>query len=356
MTEPRNATYAHQDLVKDMNDLRSSCGQPSLREIQRESAKVASFYLGQGYKDAAELSLTALSDTLKGNRKKPPRWSWLVVYVVTCRTIARRSPGLRDELSTEEVLADWNERFTAAVRAAEEEPPAEPPAPGENGRHPPAAASAAHDREADGPHTDAGEPSKPELPEVQGSVRSPRRPTSLEALTLTQQRLAAAYGPHGLELLTAAEDHRQPDAAYRIGLLLLLDGNRHEGFAWLMQAEDDGRHPLATRLIEVGTRTDAVEQAVQLGDFSALADDLIAAAVYYRRAADHGHLEAAMKLSVTYDRLGDQANADHWYRRALKRQDTTFAPENRAPRHARPSTTEHGSPESTPPQGLPIQR
>lgn len=385
MNEPPTDRYTLHHLIKDMQELHRTSGRPSLRAIARESARVAVAYSTQGFKDAAELSPTALSDTLNGQRKRPPRWSWLIVYVQTCREIARRSPGLHDGMSDEEALALWRKRLDA-VYDAEGSPPKTFP---RQSRRPPSGSAVPPSETplADGPRghvTDrlitrpgdtegkSGPPggSSPPTGTATSAQRfsSQARPPSMRdaatsasgTMTLTQERLANAYGTHGLELLTAAETRREPDASYRIGLLLLLDGNRHEGLAWLMQAEYDGRHPLATGIIEIDTFAAAVEQAFKLGEFSATGRDLVTATVYYRRAAMHGHLSAAYRLAEIYDLLGYHTAAKRWRAWVSGRGDTTLSAERLSPSSEPAEITPEitpgpvDDPSSTPPEGLPV--
>ncbi|GLY79603.1 hypothetical protein Airi01_078700 [Actinoallomurus iriomotensis] len=376
MSDPPAGQYTLDHLIQDMQELRRASGQPSMRTVVRDSARVADAYSRQGYKDAAQLSLTALADTLAGRRKNPPRWSWLIVYVQTCREIARRSPGLHDGMSDEEAVALWRKRHDA-VHAAEDPPPkASPrwsPRPPNGSAVPPPGAPAGTGREGhaqdrlitrpDDARRRSGPPGGSSPPpgtatSAQWIGFETRSPSAAGTMTLTQERLATAYGPHGLDLLDAAETRREPDASYRIGLLLILDGHRHEGLAWLMQAEYDGRHPLATGIIELDTPAAAIEQAFALGEFSATGHDLITATVYYRRAAKHGHLSAAYRLAEIYDLFGDHTAAKRWraWASELERGHTTLSPErlplSSSPAEVTPAPID--DPSSTPPGGLPV--
>lgn len=115
-----------------MWELQRAAGRPSIRTLAHESARVASACRKKGFRDARQLTPTTIYDTLNGKRKGPPRWAWLSVYVLTCREIARRSPGLHDEMSDEEALAEWRGRLDAvhdAMRDAGDPPEATPERP-----------------------------------------------------------------------------------------------------------------------------------------------------------------------------------------------------------------------------------
>ena len=106
-----STSYDLQNLIQDMWELQRAAGRPSMRTIAHESVRVAAACHTKGFRDASQLTPTTIYDTLNGKRKGPPRWAWLSVYVLTCREIARRSPGLHDEMSDEEVLAFVVDRY-----------------------------------------------------------------------------------------------------------------------------------------------------------------------------------------------------------------------------------------------------
>jgi hypothetical protein len=374
--------YTLEDLVNDLQRLRADSGRPSLRKLAKESSKLTRELQKERGWDLPDLSVTTLSNVLKRRRVNPPSWVWVATFVLTCQRIAAQAP--ESSVPPTEDLQWWRIRWnslhvTQPLKMREDgESTAPAVVAGEERDRGPSHGRGAPGISSSERRPDPAPPPPSGPPLTKRSFAADRRRVGGEppggesavcgVLTPTQERMVDAYGVHGLELIAAAEDHHEPDASYRIGLLLLLDGDHHEGLAWLMKAETDGRHPLATEFIELGTMGQAIEQACELGDFAVAEKDLMAAAVYYQRAAWRGHAEAAYKLGTVYERLGNRLLAAHWYQRAgaaghedgqaqfeqlfRSLRDAGFVagpiPESRPARQQSPDSTK------TPPTGTPV--
>jgi hypothetical protein len=145
---------------------------------------------------------------------------------------------------------------------------------------------------------------------------------------LTRARYRDLLGRHGVDLLEAAE-HGDADAAGRLGVLFVCALLPGEAQAWLSAAAQAG-DTAARCLIHVEPpwrRTIAAEIAYDLALPEAghsVADvgvdrggnPATCAEVYYRAAADCGHLGAMYRLAVICRTRGTEDEAAYWFNQA----------------------------------------
>jgi TPR repeat protein len=135
--------------------------------------------------------------------------------------------------------------------------------------------------------------------------------------SLSEQRFFTMYGQHGVQLLKMAEGGRDPEAEYRLGVLLGVDDRPKEALAFLMRAEAGG-HPKARELIESpAQRRAALVHAWKIGTVDA-ADGSDAAALYLERAARNGHAGAAFELGALHMEREDAERAAAWFATAAE--------------------------------------
>ncbi|WP_131732924.1 SEL1-like repeat protein [Actinomadura formosensis] len=116
----------HGPLIESLNKFRDFCGRPSLGDIERVSMQLAKRYGGRYGK--MTLSQPTVSAVLAGKRKKPPKRTWLVAFVLACEWYAWTEAGVPTEWGAPEekrtgppdpdrVLAPWIEEHQAALAA-----------------------------------------------------------------------------------------------------------------------------------------------------------------------------------------------------------------------------------------------
>ncbi len=328
-----------EEFIALLDRFRHACGLPSLRELSRVSEHVRESYGKRYPKLPTVLSLTALSDVLNRRRKRPPAWGWVALYVLSCQRFAAEA-GIRPDPG-DATLPIWSLRLQA-VHRPEVAPPAD-----EEIVPDPAADSARTSRSRSGspPHRPeplsapvyadalppdgageqgpagrhAGPPSTPaqataiasQVAELEVYLGDPSAPT------LSEQRFFSLYGQHGVQLLRTAESRRDPDAEYRLGVLLCVDNRPKEALAFLLRAEAGG-HPMARELIEdPAQRRTAIVHAWKLGTADA-AHDADRAFVYLERAALNGHAGAAFELGTLHMEREDPERAAEWFATAAE--------------------------------------
>ena len=330
--------------IRLLDRLRDACGRPSLRELSRVSRTVKKLYGGR-YPKLPELSLTALSDVLGCRRKNPPTWNWVASYVLSCQRYAAES-GVRPD-PKDATLPTWHLRLQALHRSDVKPPEDEQMIPGKGDGHlrtPPSQPSSPP--RSSRPPSTRREPLSaptpldgPRYSEHEVQDRHGDRPAGtandiaatgtavqiveLEAHTeaggpsLTEQRFFRLYGTHGVDLLRNAEDRRDHDAEYRLGVLLCVDDRPQESLAWLLRA-DAGGHAKARELIEdPAPRRAALGHAWQLGTQDAQ-DDYEIATLYLERAAQKGHADAAFELGALHMGREEPECAAAWFRVAAE--------------------------------------
>ncbi|TDD65515.1 hypothetical protein E1293_40175 [Actinomadura darangshiensis] len=233
--------------VAELNAFYESCNRPPYRKLADISERLTALY---GKRGLPVLSATAVFEVLAGRRKRAPSSAWVASFVLCCQRRAWETGVLASDpgIST---LPGWQSR----LRTAQSAPPA--------------------DRSA--------------------QVR----------LTASQRASIENHGAHGRELLdrAAADD---PDAAYRLAVLLGTDSGRGPGAVRLLAEAAAGGHAQAADLLGAGRggidhRT-AARHAHRLGksaaeraggDRAALATAL----VYYKAAVQGGRLDAAFEIT-----------------------------------------------------------
>lgn len=303
------------DFVEKLKELRATCGGPSLRKIAHMSGRLTALY-GERYRDLPQLSPSALSNALNGRRKGPLSWEWVAAFVLSCQRWGWEAGELRDTADLGPgSLAVWRARW---LDTTTDETTAVEPAPEPNSGPPAAAddpvgdqiAEPADDPVADGP--------------VEGTVW-PRGATGAESLTARRYR--DLFGEHGVDLLHAADDELDADAACRLGILLACHGNPSEATAWLQRpaAEDNG---MALALVDAGESHlpgKAAEFAYELGQDEAGGRRMRpgrrpdVSEVYFEAAARAGHVDACYRIAVRRRAAGNDADAVRWFARAARR-------------------------------------
>jgi hypothetical protein len=293
---PHNQTPLDQ-FVAELADFMTACGPPSLRRLQSISKQLGQHY-GSQYRNVPELTRTTLSAVLNRQRMKFPPAQWVTSFVLSCQRAAWES-GITKEDPGPGSLPEWHKRLHA-YRALD-------------GRRSASASDPASVSSRD-ENTISDLENSPDVT-VTNRPGEDRR----FGPTLTQQRFHDAFGLYGLRLLAAAEDQHDPDAAYRIAVLLYLDHRPREAEAWLLQAHSDPDHYMATQLITADEPAhEATEHAYTLGAFAFAAGDCEVAEVYYERAACHGHVDAAFGLGVLFIEKKDAPRAARWFNTAAE--------------------------------------
>jgi hypothetical protein len=312
-----------------LNQLRVSCGKPSLRQISAISERLGDLYGARG-RPHDVLTTTALSDILGGRRQGPPPWEKVAAFVLSCQRYGYETRALDHDpgLGT---LPGWLDSLTAieAPVAADVEAGAATDAPA------PLQSSL---------ETTAGEPTIQGCPEPdhtdQPTGAAPPEPAQGEldldpawpgqgarGLSLTAERYLTLFGTHAVDLLNSAEQNRDPDAAARLGILLTCAGCPAEAQAWLWTA-DRGGDVMARALLNadsayrLGLAAEfAFELALQEGNqpWEIIPDPDTPAEVYGVASARCNHAGAAYWMAARCLARGDQENAAYWFNLAARR-------------------------------------
>jgi hypothetical protein len=328
-----------EEFIVLLERFRYACGLPSLRELSRVSEQVRKHYGKRYPKLPTVLSLTALSDVLGRRRKRPPAWGWVALYVLSCQRFAAEA-GIRPD-PEDATLPIWHQRLQAVHRPEVISPADEEIVPDQTTdatrtprprsgssppRQEPLSAPVYFDDEPPpvGPGQDPGG-HDPDLPPASAQATAiATQVAELEiylgdpsAPTLSEQRFFTLYGQHGVQLLRTAEGRRDPDAEYRLGVLLCVDNRPKEALAFLLRAESGG-HTKARELIEdPAQRRAAIVHAWRLGT-AAAAYDADQAVVYLERAARNGHAGAAFELGTLHMEREEPGRAAAWFATAAE--------------------------------------
>ncbi len=151
--------------------------------------------------------------------------------------------------------------------------------------------------------------------------------------SMAHRRYDQLFGPHAVDLLTAAE-RGEPEAARMLGILLLCHDLPHEARAWLTSAADAGDEPAAILVSAFPhqRRRMAAELAYEFtlphyDQDRADGAHPTGAEIYYRAAAAAGHMGATIRMGLIYEARGEITAALH-----------TFA---QAAAHAHPDALDH---------------
>jgi hypothetical protein len=300
------------DFVEKLKELRATCGGPSLRKIADTSGRLTALY-GERYRDLPVLSPSALSNALNGRRKGPLSWDWVAAFVLSCQRWGWEAGALREAADLGPgSLAVWRARW---LDTTVDDPTAVEPHPGD-----PTAGQAGHR---------TGEPADDPAAEPEGGpVGGKARPRDLAAMvdSLTARRYRDLFGEHGVDLLHAADDELDADAACRLGILLACHGSPSEATAWLQRpaAEDNGMALALVGTTESHLPGRAAEFAYELGQDevggrqpeAGRSPDV--SEVYFEAAARAGHVDACYRIAVRRRAAGKDADAVRWFARAAR--------------------------------------
>jgi tetratricopeptide (TPR) repeat protein len=271
-----------------------ACGPPTLRPITKISNQLDELY-GEQYRNLPALPRQTLSDLINRKREGFPAAGLLSSFILSCQRYAFEN-GVIDHDPGPASLPGWHERLQSFTKRGADAP-ATPADINDDG-------ASRTSQEQASPHPDPAPLTSAEEP-VPAAHRCQR--------TLTQQRFYDLFGSYGLELLAAAEDQHDPNAAYRIALLLYLERCPREALAWLTKATGTD-HFGASRLNEADDPIEAAAAHVYtLGSFAFAARDYEVAQFYYQRAARNRHVEAAFELGVLLMEAGEPTQATYWF-------------------------------------------
>ncbi|GAA4233981.1 hypothetical protein GCM10022254_37740 [Actinomadura meridiana] len=357
-TTPLRVSPPLDEFIRDLLQFTHACGSPHYREL----AKLAPEVLARHKKRIPvlrTLSLTAISNVMTRKRQGPQSWGWVATYVLTCLHYVEKT-GITPDFPGPADLQGWHIRYQAMrdqlvrlpAQAGTEMPRPDlalEPAPQVD-----LAASAGASSAGAG----TGDAELPAVPAVvlaappmgggsdglvdetrerdgrwtapsTGSHHSPL-PWQIiwssmnadelgrwlpELPSRAHRRFYQLFSQHGVDLLDGAE-HGDPDAACRLGILLLCHRRPAEAIAWLnsaarsgdeaaevlINADPDQRQQLAAELAYEftlpGYRQDRSESPTLTG-----------AETYYQAAACAGHLGALARLGMIYEARGETASA-----------------------------------------------
>ncbi|MGI8334438.1 hypothetical protein ACRYCC_31185 [Actinomadura scrupuli] len=329
MTADLNITpQAHPDVIVELRSLRTTCGSPTYQQICDISERLGGLY-GHDHK-FQPLSITTVSEILTGRRK--PKWERVRAFVLSCNRYAFESNGMEIDPGLD-ALPYWFGRLNAAA-----DPSVEPEAGSVAGKPVPEAEPAPtppHPHEELVLRVLAGrglvEPApyglQPDEPIELDALLKQLRIHTTDPLALTAGRYWDLFQhPHVVELLHAAHDRGDPEAAGRLAVLLICAGLSEEAHPWLERAAADGE-PLATAMLHAQPayrRGLAVEFAFELAvldgsqPWEVTPDPQTPAELYGRVAARCGLPGAAYWLAARHAGRRDVAGAAYWFTHAAE--------------------------------------
>jgi tetratricopeptide (TPR) repeat protein len=285
----------HQAFIGELRKLRRDCGNPSYAQLRRLSQQCARPGLR-----LRELTETTTQEILAGKRTGLPDWAWVAAYVTACRAAAAELALDPARLGT---IEDWHRRWAAAHDATQ---PYSAPIPRDY--------TAPAARGTTAPAILPPPPPRPRPSDGSGEYAIEFGPAAKRSQTLN--RYLNYFGKPGGRLLIAAEEG-DPDAAYRIGVLLWCDGHPKEGLAWLERAARGG-YSDAAALRDAPSRAEAAQAAYQLGQTADRDGDHDGALVYFEKAAKCGHADAAYRAGANLTDAGDPFAAGYWFNTAAR--------------------------------------
>ena len=206
--------------------------------------------LSESVSKSRPLSRSTINDVLNHKRKGWPEWTWIATFVKTCCECAEQHDVDLGELAD---LSDWHSRF------------------------------------------------------VEGNTD----PCEFDDELLRQY--TDFYGRTGARLLRRA-GNGDGEAMYQLAVLSLCDRRNDEARRWLRCASRCG-HPDAPGLSRRPDpeRVDAARDAAfQVGRGYERSGSPTVAIMFYRRAAQSGHITAAEQLSELHSARGDSGEAQYW--------------------------------------------
>lgn len=230
--------------IASLRAFRQDCGAPSYRRLARISQDLRTLYPAPGEVpcELAEMSLTAISETLAGKRKGLPALDWVASFVLSCQRWAFQERLIGHDPGTR-VLPAWARLHQAHAAAST------------------------------------------------WLTRTGR-------LSSAQREFIASHGPYGPILLALAQ-YGDPDAFYRIALLLATDPSRgDDALALLLAAAAAGSAPALDLLDDNPARLHPFEAARHAHDLARAAQSNGSpgeALAFYRAAARGGIPDAAIE-------------------------------------------------------------
>ncbi|MEU8041073.1 hypothetical protein [Streptosporangium sp. NPDC049078] len=268
--------------VDQLNELRDLAGSPALSRLRTISKLIS-----EDSKDRI-LATSTTHDILSGKRKHAPSWEWVSCFVAACTMAADRT-GL--DVRRMGDLQVWHQRWLTA-RDAQPDPPAPPRRPITAQAAPPEPVRPLRQRPASTPVV------SPPAPPVRADVPRPATPTGSAPLPEERQRLLEIYGRIGTRLLEHSQDGSVEDCM-RLAVIALLRGWPPEALHWLRRASDAGQTDAAGLFNHPHRLQVAAELACRYGrHYQCFPSKLSVATFFYRLAANHGHAEAAYRLSM----------------------------------------------------------
>ncbi|GAA1572052.1 hypothetical protein GCM10009678_63390 [Actinomadura kijaniata] len=367
MAENEHPSAVVQGFVDALVEARAAVEDPSYARMEEVSLRLKRERDRRAADAEPLVSLVAESttnDILLGKRGSLPKWRWTVSYLVVLRTIAVQD-GIDPDAGVG-TLAEWKQRYDAARAALRQAPgpssPAPPPAgaapppgvsgsavpgrpPGNAPRPPrlPGAVPAGPAPDQTGGRDDmppGGGPARSGGPSgaVGSGVARDAAPTARSGVgtveivdtfgpragvvpppepTLTLRRYVRAYGRTGMRLLRNAEDG-DPEARYRLAVLLACDDRPSESAYWSQRAAEAG-HAGARGLADdadVPYFARGAVAAYRIGLRYESAEMIRAAVLFFERAAANGHVEAAYRAGLHHVQSGELWLGYELFRRA----------------------------------------
>ncbi|MGK5553880.1 hypothetical protein ACSNOI_19885 [Actinomadura kijaniata] len=373
MAEHEHPSAVVQGFVDALVEARAAVEDPSYARIEEVSLRLERERDRRAAGAEPLVSLVAESttnDILLGKRGSLPKWRWTVSYLVVLRTIAVQD-GIDPDAAVG-TLAEWKQRYDAARAALRKAPtpasppsgdlrpvgagrtavPVEPPETTPRRPRPPGGVPAgpAPDR-ADGrdvpPGGDSGRsggpPGSAETGTARGAAPAARSAVGTMEIvdeivervlvadafgpvtgvvpppepTLTLRRYVRAYGRTGMRLLRNAEDG-DPEARYRLAVLLACDDRPSESAYWSQRAAEAG-HSGARALAgdtDLPYFARGAVAAYRIGLGYEHAEMIRAAVLFFERAAANGHVEAAYRAGLHHVQSGELWLGYELFRRA----------------------------------------
>lgn len=255
MTRKLPVNAAKAGFLADLKALLKQSGSPSYGELAAISKKLP------GDRDLPTLSTSALSEILNGRRVGLPTSAWVASFVLSCKQYAWKV-GKSTVTSGPDSLPEWQEKLEAAEAAAGV-PPDEPSS------------------EAVSPDVLSFEPRSPN-----GTADAAQVPGF--TLTSSEADYVAGLGAYGQALLAELKDGN-PDAAYRVAVVLASTAAHREAGTSLLMGPATIGHRLALALLDASTAPSYPatigDHACSLGAAADAGGDVEAAVVFYGCAA-----------------------------------------------------------------------
>ncbi|MFD0687132.1 hypothetical protein [Actinomadura fibrosa] len=294
-----------EDFIAALNAFYVSCNRPPYRKLAELSEQLSDLY---GKRGLPVLSATAVFEVLAGRRKRLPSSAWVASFILCCQRRAWETGVLPVDPGIE-ALPSWQARLRAAHG---------PPAPRRGDR-----SSAACETAVPGGRA-------PSVPGARTPPDAETDPAVPLRLTPSHRAAIADYGEHGRELLDRAPTG-EPDAVYRIAVLIGTDPARVPEAAALLIEAAAGGHPGALDLLDAGSgdldHRHAAAHAYRLGEAAARTGSPATALAYYRAAVQGGRLDAAFKITEILQDAGTEAPAS-WLAPAGDHRNTEPPPHN----------------------------